>query len=110
MNNLNLSNNKDEIECENASNKSGIDEENKDNEEIDELQELNYYLITNSFKSFTSLLDSINYDKDNNFNLLSHLSTKDSEGDNDLYETLILLINKGREAIQEGKDTKSHIN
>ena len=32
------------------------------------------------------------------------------EDDDDLCETLILFINKGRKVIQEGKDVKSHIN
>ena len=37
LNNLNLNDNKGEIECENASNNSNTDEEDEDNEEIDEL-------------------------------------------------------------------------
>ena len=37
LNNLSLNDNKNEMECENVSNDSDINEEDKDNEEIDEL-------------------------------------------------------------------------
>ena len=43
LNNLNLNNNKDEMEYENASDDRNIDKEEKYIKEIDESQELKYY-------------------------------------------------------------------
>ena len=94
------------MEFKNASDDRDINKEDKDDEEIDESQKLNYDSIKNSSKSFTSLLNSINYNKNNNFILLFYSSTEDSKDDNDLCKILILLINKGYRAIQEVKEGK----